>query len=193
MRGNSDEAMLKREKVAERIQERIKECKERDFRDKILRMMENLKESAEEVVGREFNQKLAPFMDGHLDEMKEKTEEINALLKAVLAAKTKPEKDRPRKERSSATAAWRRTKRKWKAVWIKKKQLRWRQQCSATILGRSTKGVKELGIAYAMVSQKGRVDHTLDQLRTHCSKLGSTPNVVRDENLDAITIKRPWI
>ena len=40
-------------------------------------------------------------------------------------------------------------------------------------------------------SQRGRVDHTLDQLRAHYSKLGSTPNVVLDEILVAIRIKRP--
>ena len=89
-------------------------------KDKVLRMMEILKESAEEVVRSEFNPKLAPFMDDHLDEMKEKTEEINALFKAVLAWRTMPEKHRVRKETNSATVAWRRTKRKWKAVWIKK-------------------------------------------------------------------------
>ena len=35
------------------------------------------------------------------------------------------------------------------------------------------------------------MDHTPEQLRAHYSKLGSTTNVVRDEILDSITIKRP--
>ena len=34
------------------------------------------------MVGREFNQKLAPFMNGHLDEMKEKTKEVNGLFRS---------------------------------------------------------------------------------------------------------------
>ena len=123
MRGRSDEERSKREEVAEKIQESLKECKERDLRDgemmgqdKVLRMMGILRESAEEVVGRELNQKLAPFMDSHIDEMKEKTREINELFRAVLTAKTKPEEDRARKERNSATAAWRKTKRTLKAA-----------------------------------------------------------------------------
>ena len=58
-------------------------------------------------------------------------------------------------------------------------------------LGTFYRGLKELGIAYSDISQKGRVDHTPEQLKVHYSKLGSTPNVVRDEILDAITIKRP--
>ena len=93
-----------REKVAEKIRERIMKCNENDHRDggltahdKKVRMMKILRESAEEVVGREFKQKLAPFVDGHLEEMKEKTEEINALFKAVLTAKTKLEKEESEK------------------------------------------------------------------------------------------------
>ena len=57
-------------------------------------------------------------------------------------------------------------------------------------LGTFYRGLKEHGIAYFEVSQRGRVDHTTDQLRNHhYSKLGSSPNVVREEILDAITIK----
>ena len=58
-------------------------------------------------------------------------------------------------------------------------------------LGTFHRGLNELGIAYSEISQRERVDHTPDQLRAHYSKLGSTPNAVRDEILEAITIKRP--
>ena len=126
--------------------EKEKECNERDLRDgevtaqgKVERMMKILRESAEEVVGREFTQKLAPFLDGYFDEMKEKTEEINVLSKTVLAARPKPEKDRASKERNSATLRhWRKTKRRWKAARINKIQLRWKQQCNAMTWGPST-------------------------------------------------------
>ena len=198
MRGKSEEATEKRGKVVEKIQEKIRRCNDSDLcdggvtaHDKVVRMMEILRESAEEVVGREFNQKLALFMDGHLDEMKEKTEEINALFMAVLTAKTKSEKDRARKARNSATAAWKKTKRTWKAAWIKKITTEVETAMQRHDLGTFCRGLKQLGIAYSEISLAGRVDHTPDQLRAHYSKLGSTPNVVRDEILDAITIKRP--
>ena len=94
-RRSNMEATEMREKVAEKMQEIVKICNENVHRDggltahdKVVRMMNILRESAEEAVGREFKQKLVPFMDGHLEEMKEKTEEINALFRAVLTAKT---------------------------------------------------------------------------------------------------------
>ena len=58
-------------------------------------------------------------------------------------------------------------------------------------LGTFYRRLNEVGIAYSEISHRRRVDHTPDQLRANYSKLGSTPNVVRDEILEAITSKRP--
>ena len=38
---------------------------------------------------------MAPFMDGHLDETRMRTEEVNDLFKAVLSAKSWPERKKP--------------------------------------------------------------------------------------------------
>ena len=198
MRGRSEEAESKREEVATKIQEKIIEFSKCDHlegeasgKEKVTRMMRILKQSAEEVVGREYTQKMAPFMDGHLDEMRKRTEEINDLFKSVLSAKSWPEKEKARKLRNSATASWRKTKRQWKSDWIKRVTVEMEVAMQRHDLGTFYRGLKELGIAYSDISQKGRVDHTPEQLKAHYSKLGSTPNVVRDEILDAITIKRP--
>ena len=127
MRCRSEEAESKREEVATKIQEKIIEFSKRDRqegeasgKEKVTRMMKILKQSAEEVVGREYTQKMAPFMDGQLDEMRNRTGEIDELFKAVLSAKSWPEKERDRKLRNSATVSWRKTKRQWKSDWIKR-------------------------------------------------------------------------
>ena len=119
MRGRSEEAESKREEVATKIQEKIIEFSKRDHlegeasgKEKETRMMKILKQSAEEVVGREYTQKMAPFMDGHLNEMRKRTEEINDLIKALLSAKSWPEKEKARNLRNSSTASWRKTKRR---------------------------------------------------------------------------------
>ena len=86
MRGRSEEAESKRAEVATKIREKIIEFSERNHqegeasgKEKVTMMMKILKQSAEEVVGREYTQKMAPFMDGHLDEMRKRMEEINDL------------------------------------------------------------------------------------------------------------------
>ena len=195
-RGKSDEAESKREEVADKNSGESHRVQRTDLgeasgKEKVTRVMKILKQSAEEVVGREYTQKMAPLMDGHLDEMKKKTDEINELFKAVLSVKSWPEKERARKLRNSATASWRKTKRRWTSDWIKKVTVEMEVSMQRHDLGTFHRGLKELGIACSEISQKGRVDHTPEQLKAHYSKLGSTPNVVRDEILDAITIKRP--
>ena len=109
MRGRCEEAESKREEVATKIQEKIIEFSKRDRlegeasgKEKVTRMMKILKQSAEEVVGREYTQKMAPFMDGHLDEMRKRTEEINDLFKSVLSAKPWPDKEKARMEKDEA-------------------------------------------------------------------------------------------
>ena len=99
IRGRSEEAESKREEVATKIQEKIIQFSKRDHlegeasgKEKVTRMMKILKQSAEEVVGREYTQKMVPFMDGHLDEMRMRTEEINDLFKSVFSAKSWSEK-----------------------------------------------------------------------------------------------------
>ena len=161
-RGKKTSSNSKREEVATKIQEKIIEFSRRDHqegeasgREKVTRMMKILKQSAEEVVGREYTQKMAPFMESHLNEMRKRTEEINDLFKAVLSAKSWPEKEKARKLRNSATASWRKTKRHWKSDWIKRVTVEMEVAMQRHDLGTFYRGLKELGIAYSDISQKG--------------------------------------